>query len=176
VLFRSVLVIYAKSGTYDAGKWTLDGAWAYQMDGEGRVVSARSRKQVVLNLRAEFGQVFAAAPPEALTTARLRQRIAEKHRQNLPAIEDEVMLQFKYSVPLACLALAFICPVLALVFSRGGSFVGVLLSIVLVFVYWNTLLLFRILGTQGVVPPLLAAWTPNLIFGAAGLALMRRSE
>jgi lipopolysaccharide export LptBFGC system permease protein LptF len=52
----------------------------------------------------------------------------------------------------------------------------VLLAIVLVFVFWNTLLLFQILGNHGVLPPLLAAWATNLLFGVGGLTLLRRLE
>ena len=59
---------------------------------------------------------------------------------------------------------------------------GTLLSICLVFVYWNTMLLMRILGSPNgasqtaFLPPMLAAWGQNIIFALLGLWVMRRSE
>jgi lipopolysaccharide export LptBFGC system permease protein LptF len=37
-------------------------------------------------------------------------------------------------------------------------------------------LLFQILGNQGFLPPMLAAWMPNLLFGLGGTYLLWRSE
>jgi lipopolysaccharide export LptBFGC system permease protein LptF len=59
---------------------------------------------------------------------------------------------------------------------------GTLLSICLVFVYWNTMLLMRILGSPNgashaaLLPPFVAAWGQNIIFALLGLFVMRRSE
>src|ERR1019366_9089114 len=88
---------------------------------------------------------------------------------------------FKLSVPFSCLVMALCCPPIALRFGRGGGFMGTLLSICLVFVYWNTLLLSRILGTPGPSSPALlaapvAAWSQNVIFVLLGLIVLRKSE
>jgi lipopolysaccharide export LptBFGC system permease protein LptF len=65
----------------------------------------------------------------------------------------EVSYHLKAAVPVACVVLALCAPVLSFLLARAGGFVGVLLAIVLVFVFWNTLLLFQILGNHGVLPP-----------------------
>lgn len=166
----------AKSGTYDAGKWTLRDAWVHQMTDAGDVVSVHARRDVTLNLRTEFGQFAGAVMTESLTFAELGRQIKEKRRLHQDTQRDEVGYHSKLAVPAASFFLALISPLLALAFARSGSFMGVLLSIILVFVYWNTLLLFRVLGANGVLLPVLAAWMPNLLFGAIGLTLMRRSE
>ena len=62
------------------------------------------------------------------------------------------------------------------------GFMGTLLSICLVFVYWNTLLLARILGSPGpdaappLLPPTVAAWSQNVLFVLLGLIVLRQSE
>jgi lipopolysaccharide export system permease protein len=67
-------------------------------------------------------------------------------------------------------------------FAKGGGFMGVLLSICLVFVYWNTMLLARIVGTPGpdatvpLLPPTIAAWSQNILFVLAGIYVLYRSE
>ncbi len=44
------------------------------------------------------------------------------------------------------------------------------------FLYWNNILLGKALGIGGIVPPVLAGWSQNIIFGAAGLYLIWREE
>ncbi len=172
----SLTLIKAKSGLYDAGKWSLNDVWVHQVDSEGNIMTARPKK-VVLNLRADFGQFYTPPFAESLTMRELAKRIAQKKHQRLDTQSDEVNFHSKVSVPMACFVLALISPILALLFSRSGSFVGVLLSIILVFVYWNTLLLFvKILGTYGLLPPALSAWSPNLLFGGIGLYLLKRAD
>jgi Predicted permeases len=85
---------------------------------------------------------------------------------------------FKLSVPFSCLVFAIVCPPLALRFARAGNFMGVLLSICLVFVYWNTLLAAKILGTQfpNALPPVVAAWGQNVFFTLIGLYFLWRGE
>ncbi len=90
--------------------------------------------------------------------------------------------QFKLSVPLSCLVMALCCPPMAHRFARAGGFMGVLLSIFLVFFYWNTMLLMRILGSPGMegkppfISPYVAAWSQNVLFVIAGIFVLRRSE
>ena len=43
-------------------------------------------------------------------------------------------------------------------------------------VYWACLAIFENLGNNALLPPLLAAWAPNLLFGGAGLYLMLTLE
>ena len=55
---------------------------------------------------------------------------------------------------------------------RRGAFFGITVSIVVAISYWGVFNVFEQLGAYGLLFPLLAAWAPNLIFGAAGLALL----
>jgi lipopolysaccharide export system permease protein len=43
---------------------------------------------------------------------------------------------------------------------------------VLALAYWTMISVFAAVGTAGLVPPLLAAWAANLIFGAAAMYLL----
>lgn len=103
----------------------------------------------------------------------------EMHIQNNSLLLD---YYFKLSIPFSCLVMALCCPPMALKFGKTGGFGGTLVAICLVFVYWNTLLLARILGTQGpqgnpaILPPLAAAWSQNIIFSIFGIFMTRRSE
>jgi lipopolysaccharide export system permease protein len=59
-------------------------------------------------------------------------------------------------------------------FLLGGSrSLGMLGVVVLTFSYYATWSVGRIMGEQGVLHPILAAWGPNLLYALAGLALLR---
>jgi lipopolysaccharide export LptBFGC system permease protein LptF len=62
------------------------------------------------------------------------------------------------------------------VVARRGALYGIGIAIVIAIVYWAVLGIFSALGDNALLPPSLAAWAPNLIFGAAGLYLMLTLE
>ena len=45
-------------------------------------------------------------------------------------------------------------------------------ALVLVLVYWATMAIFSALGFETLLDPIVAAWTPNVLFGLIGLYLM----
>ena len=55
---------------------------------------------------------------------------------------------------------------------RRGAMYGVGVGIVLAIVYWMALSVFGALGAGGVLPPVLAAWAPNILFGAAAVYMV----
>jgi lipopolysaccharide export LptBFGC system permease protein LptF len=55
---------------------------------------------------------------------------------------------------------------------RRGALYGVGVGIVMAIVYWVALSLFGALGEGGVLTPILAAWAPNVLFGAAALYMI----
>jgi lipopolysaccharide export system permease protein len=85
-----------------------------------------------------------------------------------------VHLAFKYSIPLACLVLALMAAPLGDGFANLGSFAGLVVAIGLVFLYNGVRSWGLALGLAGVIPPVLAGWMQNLIFGAVGLVLLLR--
>ena len=63
-------------------------------------------------------------------------------------------------------------------FSQAGGFTGVLLlSVIMVFVAWNTWLLLKYVGQAGYLPPLVAAWsTKRRVWPRRDSWLLRSSE
>ena len=82
----------------------------------------------------------------------------------------------KLSLPFLCLAFALFAPPLTLRFARQGAYTGIFLSILMVWVAWNTLLLGKFLGLSGKLPPVYAAWAPDALFMALGLLFLWRME
>jgi lipopolysaccharide export LptBFGC system permease protein LptF len=55
---------------------------------------------------------------------------------------------------------------------RRGALYGIGVGIVIAIVYWVALSVFGAFGAGGVLPPMLAAWAPNLLFGAVAAYLV----
>jgi len=80
----------------------------------------------------------------------------------------------RWALPFTCLVTVLLASPLAIHFSRRGPGGGVFLAVVL-----STLLMFTgticlAFGEAGLMPPALAAWLPNLLFGVLGLYLFHR--
>jgi lipopolysaccharide export LptBFGC system permease protein LptF len=55
---------------------------------------------------------------------------------------------------------------------RRGALYGIAVGIVLAVAYWIMTNAFGALGSAGALPPVLAAWAPNLIFGAGAIYML----
>ncbi len=106
---------------------------------------------------------------EILDYLRLHPKMQRKHSASL-----RTLLHSRMAAPWICLVVVCIAVPFGCVPGRRNVFVGVASSIFICFVYLITKDLTLALGSGGFVPPWLAAWAPNIIFAAAGVALMWR--
>ncbi|HLK60776.1 MAG TPA: LptF/LptG family permease [Chthonomonadaceae bacterium] len=188
------LDIYAADGTYRNGMWTLEHYTMFIRNKQEGWVKAPPTPdgKFYLNVSVDpqvFQSGFLLQLPMwkmAGSSSRTFSELGDDIKRNKAlGIKDTYQIldyHFKLSIPFSCLVMALCCPPMALRFARGGGFMGTLLSICLVFVYWNTMLLMRILGSPGatgtdplLMPPL-AAWSQNVAFVLLGLFVLRRSE
>ena len=81
--------------------------------------------------------------------------------------------QYRWALPWTCFVVAIMATPLGIGFSRRGILASVAAAIALVFSMNFLTHLFLALGEGDRVSPVTAAWTPNLIFFAIGLYLLR---
>ena len=86
----------------------------------------------------------------------------------------DTQLHGRLAAPWTCLVVVLIAIPFGAPSGRRNVFVGVAASIFLCFAYFILLRLGLSLGTGGHLPGWLAAWLPNLVFAAAGIALTLR--
>ncbi len=166
----------ADRGEYRDGIWHLEDVTLWAFNGPELTV-AKPKESMTINEKVTVQDLF--APPEAQeqTAAELMSAIREGKKAGRDTTWLQVSYHAKFSVPAACLVFALVGPVFAVYFARTGGFVGVLLSIIMVLIYYNAYVIStEILGRNGVVAPILAAWLPNLVFIVFGLIGMRRLE
>jgi LPS export ABC transporter permease LptG len=79
-----------------------------------------------------------------------------------------VSLYEKLAFPAAPLVMVLIGLPFAFRSGRRGSLYGLGIALGLVIVYWSLFAVSSALGEQALLPPFLAAWSPNLMFALAG--------
>ena len=175
-------LITAQSATYDRDVWTFNGVMTHVFDATGSETYELSGSPATLNLRIPLAslQQSATQTPEMLTMQELgvEMRALAATGQRGTDTYNAVAVNYytKLSLPFICLAFALFAPPLTLRFARQGAYTGIFLSILMVWVAWNTLLLGKFLGLSGKLSPVLAAWAPDALFMALGLLMLWRME
>ena len=112
--------------------------------------------------------------PSQMTYAELRAYTAEVAEMGFDTTRFRVDLHGKIAFPFVCLVMTLLGVPFAFSMGRKGALVGIGLSVVIAMVYWGAIGVFRSLGYVAYLAPFLAAWTPNLVFGLAGIYLLFR--
>ena len=106
----------------------------------------------------------------------LRRHIASLQKLGLDVTALRVQLHRKISFPVVTVVMTLIGIPFAFVVARRGALYGIAAAIVIAIFYWGCLAIFEALGSTALLPPMLASWAPNVLFGAAGLYLMLTLE
>ena len=168
----------AQSADYNQDVWTLHQAHLITFEKTGFVATETAARTITLNLQVPLDSLAGAAAdtPDDLSMAQLGTQMAALERTG----QDTTVVAFNYysklALPFLCLGFALCAPPLALRFARAGAYMGIFLSIIMVWVAWNTLLLTKILGVAGKMPPALAAWSPALLFTCLGVYFLWKME
>ncbi|MFO7818835.1 MAG: LptF/LptG family permease [Halanaerobacter sp.] len=113
--------------------------------------------------------------PSELSSSQLKERIRIFKQSGLDTTKLLVEYHFKLAQSLACLIFVLIGAPLS-VKSDRGRVVGIIISVVIVFVYYVLLSLSKSLGKNGLLTPFFAAWLPNLIFVLLGSSLIIKED
>ena len=114
----------------------------------------------------------ASGRAEALERNFRQQWRLDAHRTGKIA-EFMVEIHKKFSIPFACIVFVMVGAPLGVLIRQRGAAVSVGVSLVFFLVYWMFLIGGEELADRGFIPPSLAMWTPNLVFGLLGAYLIR---
>ncbi len=126
------------------------------------------------DLRLEPPNYFKAEEPiaELMTYAQLRDYITRLSASGANVVPQMVELQRKIAFPFVTVIMTLLAVPFAVTTGRRGAMYGIGIGIVLAITYWVTMSVSGALGAGGVLTPLLAAWAPNILFGAAAVYMM----
>lgn len=109
---------------------------------------------------------------ELMSFAELQTHIAALSASGLDVVRLAVELHRKVSFPFVTLILTLIAIPFAITTGPRGALYGVGIGIALAFTYWLAINVFAAVGSAGMLAPALAAWAPNLLFGASATYLL----
>ena len=123
------------------------------------------------NLTLESPVYFKTDEPiaELMTYGQLRDYITRLKASGANVVPQMVALQRKVAFPFVTIIMTLLAVPFAVTTGRRGAMYGVGIGIVLAITYWVMLSVTGALGAGGVLTPFLAAWAPNILFGAAAL-------
>ena len=142
----------------------------------GDILESTPKRDTVFNFELEdlTPLIYVA---ETLTLGELSKFIAkEKARGNSNVNVYVVQLYKKYSLPASAFILTMIAVAVSSVKRRGGMGVNLAIGIVVGFTFVFFDKVFITLAEKSSIPPLVAVWLPNIIFGILALYLIRNAK
>ncbi len=171
------MLVTARMATNEHNLWTLHDGVQHKIGSDGLTQYEMKFSQMQLNLRRAVSKIWdSQRTTDEMSLKDLQHQISVFSGVGKEVTRMKIDLNFKLSIPLSCLIFALCAAPLGLKFARVGSYSGVLLGIVVMFLYWNNILLGKSLGTGGIIPPALAGWSQDIVFGLIGLFLIWREE
>lgn len=179
------IVLAAQRAVYsDTGKssrrphWTLHkGALRYlEGDEAGSEVAfefdslhSRTLREKPVDLLAE------PKAPDEMRFGELGRYIDALRRSGSNVKKLQVELALKIAIPFICLLISLFGAPLAISNPKSGMAWGVAASLATTFIVLLMFQLAKAVGAGGVLPPMLAAWTPNLLVAVAAVYLLRKA-
>jgi LPS export ABC transporter permease LptF/LPS export ABC transporter permease LptG len=169
---------YAELASYVQGDaegegdlWRIERGWTREFDGKEvtdlELITTAERR---IESPAYFGTE--TPRPEFMGYTELRQHLNVLRASGFDVVAEEVAVARKLAFPFVTLVMTLIAVPFAVTIGRSGAMGGIGVGIALAITYWTVISVFAALGTGGVLTPLLAAWAPNLLFGAGAVYLL----
>jgi lipopolysaccharide export system permease protein len=168
--FRCTQRVDAREARWIDGKWKLHQG-AVREFGEGGSIRTILFKEMEFYL-SESWESFQSIERKSreMSYTELRNYIRKIEASGYDSTRYLVDIYSKLSYPLLNLIMVLIGIPFALKTGRaGGAALSIGISVMIGFAYGVTFYIFLSFGKSGVLPPFLAAWTPTLLFGLAGI-------
>ncbi|HEX7159111.1 MAG TPA: LPS export ABC transporter permease LptG [Edaphobacter sp.] len=114
-------------------------------------------------------------PSQEMSYGELSTYIADLKQSGFDTKRLSVQLNRKLAYPLITLVMAMLAIPFSLSMGKRGSLAGIATAIGLAIAYWVVDGIFQAMGNVATLPALMAAWTPDLLFGIAGTYLLLRT-
>lgn len=105
---------------------------------------------------------------EEMSFLDLRRHVRRMRDRGLDTARLRLSLYEKLAFPAAPMVMVLIGLPFAFRSGRRGALYGLGIALTLVIVYWSSFAVSSALGQEGILPPIVAAFSPNLLFAVAG--------
>jgi LPS export ABC transporter permease LptG len=169
--FRLTRRIYADRAHWDnhLSRWICTQGWDRQFEGAA-IQGFHPFDAVVFDAIAEQPAYFEKEVKQSseMNYQELQRYIHELQQSGFDVVRLRVQLQKKLAYPMIAVVMAVLAIPFALSAGRRGAITGVATAVGIAIVYTTVSGLFEAMGNISQLPPMLAAWSPDLIFGLVG--------
>jgi len=167
---------FAATASWTGSAWILENGWTRRFAEAGSSGEYRRFDRLEVPTfdppenftRPERMRIAGNDLAEQVSLEELRDQITDLGRSGY----DTTRLRVQFWQKTASSFTPFVMVLLGLPFAfkvgRRGSMYGVGVGLLLAIVFWATAAIFNALGLETILPPFLAAWSPNVIFAAIG--------
>jgi LPS export ABC transporter permease LptG/LPS export ABC transporter permease LptF len=157
-------------------KWAFENGWERSFNGD--LINGYRRFDISLLAEASeppsyFKKEFRQS--SEMNYQELDSYIHDLQQSGFDVVRLRVQLQKKLAYPVITFVMALLAVPFALSAGRRGAVTGVAVAILIAVSYWVTAGLFEAMGNVGQLPPILAAWAPDVIFGLAASYLVLKT-
>jgi LPS export ABC transporter permease LptG/LPS export ABC transporter permease LptF len=169
--FQITRRIYAARAHWEdtLGKWIYEKGWERAF--QGPAIEAYKKFDVAtfgrLSERPSYFKKEVKQSSE-MNYEELTRYIRDLEQSGFDVVRLKVQLQEKFAFPLITFVMAILAIPFALSTARRGALTGVAVALGIAVAYTIVSSLFEAMGNLSQLPPLLAAWSPDLIFALVG--------
>lgn len=157
------------------GRWVYEQGWERRMNGSA-IENYRQFDAATYPELAEAPAYFKKKIEQSseMSYEELSHYIHDLEQSGFDVVRLRVQLQKKIAYPLITLVMAVLAIPFALSAGKRSAITGVATAIGIGVVYWTVSGLFEAMGNLSQLPPAVAAWSPDLVFGFIGGYLILR--
>ncbi len=168
--------IDAAEATWDGSRWVFVSGYVRQFH-EGRE-SAEGFQRMAVSGLGERPEDFAKPGhrPDEMNWFELRNYV-ERLRASGARVENYLVdLHLKLAFPLLCIIVVMIGGALATRLRMQGAALGFGLSVAISFLYYGIMRAGQALGHNGALPPYVAAWVADALFGSVAVVMLGQAQ
>ena len=106
----------------------------------------------------------------------IKNHIATLKQKDKPTYRWEMINSKKFALAASCLLFGIIGAPLGIKSSRAGKSGGYVISLLLITIYFVSLILLQNLGAEGIINPVISVWIPNIIFLILAIYFSRKAQ
>ena len=177
--FRSGVLtrrIDAAEASWDGKRWVFSAGYVRKF--EGGKEDAEAFQRMAVDGLGERPEDFSKPghKPEEMNYFELRSYV-ERLRASGARVENYLVdLHLKLAFPLICLIVVLIGGSMVTRLRMQSAALGFGLAVAISFLYYGIMRAGQALGHNGALPPYVAAWSADVVFGSAGLWMMARAQ
>ena len=174
--YRLVDRLDAKRAQWTKAGWRFEDGIFREFDAnrEGRVIPFSAATIELPEAMEDFTQL--QRPPDTMSFLELREYLAKLQESGHRVGKYFAQLYGKIAFPLVHVIMALIAIPFALQSPRGGRMIGIGVAVLIALGYWIVHSVAIALGKVDLLPPLVAAWSANVVFAGLGLFFFLRAR